>query len=174
MAKTYAFTDKIAQEIFEWVAGGNTLRAYCRQEGKPAKSVVYRWIQANREFRDPEGRPAKFADAMDLARQLGADEIAEETLEIIDTEAERISSQRGRGDNATYTESRDAAHVAWLKNRVWHRMQLLAKWHPKKYGEKVDVSGKVEHQHEFAASFARAMGAVASTEDGASVGPTQH
>jgi hypothetical protein len=31
--------------------------------------------------------------------------------------------------------------VSWQKNRVWARLQLLAKWDPKRYGDKLELSG---------------------------------
>lgn len=135
-AHRFPFTDELANEICEWISEGKTLRAFCRQEGKPGYNTVYRWIDANPTFVDAEGAEHGFRDAMETARQVGADAIADETLEIIDTQPEFASSEKG--------SHRDGAHVAWMKNRVWHRMQLLAKWHPKRYGEKVtqEVTGK--------------------------------
>jgi hypothetical protein len=57
--------------------------------------------------------------------------IAEEALAIIDTDAEMTG-----GDSY----HRDSAHVSWLKNRAEMRLKLLAKWNPKRYGDKVDVT----------------------------------
>ena len=37
------------------------------------------------------------------------------------------------GDNPKY----DNAHVAWLRNRAEYRLKLLAKWNPKKYGDRM-------------------------------------
>ena len=69
------------------------------------------------------------------ARELGHYAIAEETLEIIDTPPEFAESWSQGGGS----KHRDSAHAAWLKNRVEQRMKLLAKWNPKKYGDKVGV-----------------------------------
>ncbi|MNL64497.1 hypothetical protein D3C87_1887180 [compost metagenome] len=72
---------------------------------------------------------------MDVARQLGYDAIAEETLEIADD---------GRNDWMQKVEEDEAPgwklngeHVQRSKLRIDTRLKLLAKWHPKKYGEKV-------------------------------------
>lgn len=111
----------IAEEIVEWISNGKTLREYCRQEGKPAWRTVYAWLEKDKDFY------ASFAHARDL----GHDAIAEHTLEIIDTFPIVAVSENG---------SRiDSGHVAWMKNRVEQRMKLLAKWNPKKYGDKVGV-----------------------------------
>lgn len=88
---------------------------------------MYDWLAADAEF------AARFA----RARDIGADAIAEETLEIIDTTPEVVTSEGG--------SHRDSAHVAWLKNRAWQRMQLLAKWNPKKYGDRITHAGDVEN-----------------------------
>ena len=113
--------------ICEWIANGLTLRDYCRQEGAPSFRTVYNWIDKNKEF------AARFAQARDV----GGDVIAEEALEIIDTFPMMADSDSG---------SRvDSGHVAWLKNRFEGRLKLLAKWNPKKYGDKVGIehSGSV-------------------------------
>ena len=111
----------IAEELVEWISQGKTLREYCRQPGKPAWRTVYAWMEKDVDFY------ARIAHA----RELGHDAIAEETLEIIDTfPMEAVSDSGSR---------LDSGHVAWLKNRVEQRMKLLAKWNPKKYGDKVGV-----------------------------------
>lgn len=111
----------IAEDLVEWISQGKTLREYCRQPGKPAWRTVYAWMEKDVDFY------ARIAHA----RELGHDAIAEETLEIIDTfPMEAVSDSGSR---------LDSGHVAWLKNRVEQRMKLLAKWNPKKYGDKVGV-----------------------------------
>ena len=34
----------IVEEVLLWVASGGTLRSYCRQEGKPAYTTIYNWM----------------------------------------------------------------------------------------------------------------------------------
>lgn len=113
----------MVEEIIAWIADGNTLREFCRQPGKPAWRTVYDWLE-----KDPV-----FATRFARARDMGHDAIAEDTLAIIDGEAEIVTGENGTGAR------RDSAHVAWIKNRVEQRMKLLAKWNPKKYGDKVGV-----------------------------------
>jgi|TARA_R110000803_G_scaffold49188_1_gene102219 hypothetical protein len=113
----------IIDEICAWIADGNTLRSFCRLNGKPAWRTVYGWLFKDEEFQ------ARFAHARDI----GQDAIAEDTLEIID----EFPLSTG-GDNPRL----DSVHVQYNKNRVEQRMKLLAKWNPKKYGDKVGV----EHQ----------------------------
>ena len=39
----------------------------------------------------------------------------------------------------------DSAFVQWQKNRVELRLKLLAKWNPRKYGDKTFVAGDKEN-----------------------------
>lgn len=119
-----AVPEDIAEELSEWIAHGKTLREFCRQEGKPAWRTVYDWLRKDKEF----------STRIAHARDLGYDAIAEETLAIIDEPPP--SDMNGKTDNG---------YVVWSKNRVEQRMKLLAKWSPKKYGDKVGIehSGSV-------------------------------
>lgn len=119
-----------AEDIIEWISHGKTLRDYCRIEGNPAWRTVYLWLEKDEDF------AARFA----RAREMGHDMIAEECLEIIDTEAEFAESFSQNGSS----KHRDSAHVTWLRNRAEQRLKLLAKWNPKKYGDKIDVTSKGE------------------------------
>ena len=113
-----------AQAICEWIAQGKTLRQWCR-ENDIHYSTVYLWQEKDQDF----------AQRFARAREIGHDAIADETLEIIDTEAEFAESWSKDGGS----KHRDSAHATWLKNRAEQRMKLLAKWNPKKYGDKVGV-----------------------------------
>lgn len=103
------------EEVIAWVAQGKTLREYCRQEGKPSFHAVYDWLNQNEEAKRRFTR----------AREDGADAIAEEALEILETMP--MSTANG---------NMDSAHVNWLKNRAEFRLKLLAKWFPQRYGDK--------------------------------------
>lgn len=110
---------KIIDEVVDWLATGKTIRAYCRQDGKPSKDAVYDYINAQGE--EVERRIVR-------ARARGADDIAEEGLEILDECAEKPELANA------------------CKARFDGRMRLLAKWNSGRYGDKsqVEHSGKVE------------------------------
>ena len=116
----------IVNEIIEWIAHGNTLRSYCRQKNKPNWRTIYNWLE-----KDKDG---DFITRFAPARDMGADAIAEEWLEIIDAPAVLCGSE---GNTRL-----DPAYVQQQKNRVEARLKLLAKWNPKKYGEKGGVEAK--------------------------------
>ena len=109
--------------LLEMIARGESLADWLRLPGAPKRDLYYAAFR-----RDPE-----LQAEMEVARAIGYDAIAEETLNIVDTKPERVQSPTG---GSHY----DSAHVQWLKNRAYQRMQLLAKWYPAKYGEKTTTA----------------------------------
>ena len=116
----------IAAEVLHWLGEGKTLRAYCRQEGKPSYRAIYNWLDKDDEF------SSRFAHARDLGEEV----ISQECLEIADDDAKDIYGE---------LELPNAVAVNRAKLRIETRLQLLAKWNPKKWGEKVqqEVTGVV-------------------------------
>lgn len=106
------------------IADGIPLREICRLPGMPKWRTVYDWIR-----NDPD-----FASAMEAARLLGYDAIAEEALEIADTQqvGERIEKEKGKIVKVVQEDM-----LGHRKLQIETRLKLLAKWHPKKYGDKV-------------------------------------
>jgi hypothetical protein len=125
-------TPEIVDEIMESIADGVPLREICRREGMPNWRTVYDWLEADEEL------AARFA----RARDIGFDAIAEETLEIAD-DGTNDWTERKRQDGSTDTVL-DSEHVQRSKLRIETRLKLLAKWSPKKYGDKqtVEVGNK--------------------------------
>lgn len=123
---------EVETRIIEGLCDGVPLRELCRQEGMPSWRAVYDWIAAD----------ADFASRIAHARDLGYDAIAEDILDIAD-DGTNDYVQRKRQDGSTDTVI-DSEHVQRSKLRIETRLKLLAKWNPKKYGEKqtVDVGNK--------------------------------
>lgn len=103
------------------IATGETLQAICREEGFPSANTVYDWIEARPDF------------AVDIARSRaqGHDAIAAECLAIADEHPP-----------TTENGGTDAGYVAWQKNRIYTRTQLLAKW-DKRYSDRIQVDATV-------------------------------
>lgn len=116
MGRPSKFTEAIVDEICERLSNGETLRSICRDDHMPHWNTVYQWMA------DETTISVRIA----RARDLGADAIAEGTVEIIDQEPER--DQYGKID---------PGWVAHQKLRAEHRLKLLAKWQPKKYGDRI-------------------------------------
>lgn len=116
-------TDSMVDEIIERLSDGEPLAAICRDNGMPNPSTVYDWMNA-----DPS-LSQRFA----RAREDGFDAIARQALEIADMPPAYTT---GEG-----TARIDAGDVQNRKLQIETRLKLLAKWDPKRYGDKVQVDG---------------------------------
>lgn len=85
----------------------------------PGQRTVYGWMEANDEF----------AKAMQAARDAGEDVIAADCLSIVD-----------EVPPTTATGGTDSGFVQHQKLRAETRLKLLAKWNPKRWGEKVETT----------------------------------
>lgn len=88
-------------------------------------------------------RDPAFAEAYNQARSVGMDALAEEALELASTPyvAEEVAETTlANGDKVTLRKSGDNVYARKLA--VWTRLELLKKWAPDRYGDKVtmDVS----------------------------------
>ena len=101
-------TTEVIERLLTGIADGQTLRALCREEGMPNWRTVYDWIEAD----------AELAARFERAREIGFDAIAEDILNNV--------------DNVVAI----GEHIQRSKLQVETRLKLLAKWHPKKYGDK--------------------------------------
>ncbi|MDE9483238.1 ubiquitin carboxyl-hydrolase [Xenorhabdus bovienii] len=103
------YLPEVADDICGLLAEGESLRSICKRPGMPNKATVFRWLAENQEFRDQYAH----------AREVQAETLIEETLEIAD---DCIA---------------DPAEVAKAKLRVDTRKWFITKVAPKKYGELV-------------------------------------
>lgn len=120
MGRHSTYTQKLADEICERLSKGEPLAQICRDAHMPAVRTVYDWRDEHESF------AAGFA----RARDEGFDVIALDSLSIIDTPPERYMTEMG--------ERIDPASVAWAKSRAEQRLKLLAKWDPRRYGDKIE------------------------------------
>ena len=121
-----------ADAILAWIADGKPLREYCRIAGNPAFQTVYDWLAKDKEF---SGRFAQ-------ARESGEEQIAQECLSIADEEPLCTTEIPGKHGTITRT-CVDNGAVQRNRLRVDTRLKLLAKWNPKKYGERVTHDGEI-------------------------------
>lgn len=128
MGSPSKYTPEIVDEICERLSDGEPLRQICRDKHMPSWRAVYDWLKLYPDF----------AAAIARARELGYDAIAEDALRIADTPitAEEVTE----GGKYGLTVKRGDA-VDHRKLQIWTRLQLLAKWSPEKYGERI----KQEH-----------------------------
>ncbi|WAX22777.1 hypothetical protein MAJJADAN_00015 [Pseudomonas phage Amjad_SA] len=115
---------RIKRQLCERIAEGEPLRAICREEGMPAWRTVYLWREEDKEF----------DTAIAHARHIGFDAIAEDALIIADTpQIGQIVTSKEWGD-----EIKQEDMLGHRKLQFEARLKLLAKWDPKRYGERVD------------------------------------
>ena len=128
MSRPSKYTAAIAEEIAERLSNGEPLRAICRDDHIPAWRTIYDWID-----KDP-----KLSARIAHARDLGYDAIAEEALLIADTQSlGEITTIKADGG----IEVKKEDMLGHRKHQIETRLKLLAKWNPKKYGDKVTHSG---------------------------------
>ena len=118
--------------ILSDISAGKTVTRACRGIGITPETFL-NWRDA-----DPELQAAYMR-----ALAIGHDALADEALEIIDTDPYKVATP----DGGTRI---DSAFVAWQKNRVETRLKLLGKWAPRRYGDSstLEISGNVNVQQD--------------------------
>lgn len=104
-----SYTPEIAQRICDQLAEGIPLAEVCREEGMPNPSTVWRWCQKDESL----------SQAIAAAREDGEERITADLRRIA----------RGDQGHSTGDIQRD-------KLIIDTDLKLLAKWNPKKYGDK--------------------------------------
>jgi hypothetical protein len=108
-------TPEIVDAIIAAVSEGTPLAQVARELGV-GHTTWYDWMTAD---------PA-LSERFARAREAGEEVIAADVLRIVD-----------EPPGTTALGATDSGHVAWAKIRAEMRLKLLAKWNPKKWGDKV-------------------------------------
>ena len=122
--RAVVYGQDVRVEILRRIATGETLTSICRDAHMPERETVYLWREQDEEFN------SRFA----RARLIGHDAIADHTMAISDLPpAYTADGKIDQGD------------VQNRKLQIWTRQQLLAKWDPKRYGDRqqVEHSGSI-------------------------------
>ena len=125
------YSQDIADEIAERIGEGEPLREICRGKGMPNWRTVYLWMEVN----------TNFAALIAAARVRGYDAIAAETIEIADNAKNDWMERHTSEGESAGGQAFNAEHVQRSKLRIETRLKLLAKWDPKRYGEKLELAG---------------------------------
>lgn len=120
MAYSEEEKERIFDSICSEIAEGVPLREICRRKGMPSYGAIYDWMDSD----------SKKASRFARAREDGFDAIAEKCLSIADEDP-----------GTTVNGGTDSGAVQHQKLRVETRLKLLAKWSPKRYGEKLELAG---------------------------------
>lgn len=107
-----SFTQDVADAICERIAGGESMRRICSDEGMPDRATVLRWLDADESF------AAKYA----RAREHQGDYLDDEMAEVVDeVRSGALDPQAGR---------------VVLAGMQWRASKLA----PKKYGDRLDLN----------------------------------
>lgn len=107
--------EEVADRLLALLATGMTIRQAHTHEGMPCVITLHNWRKEDPAF------AARYYEAVNA----GFDTIAEQCLEIADRPA------------------KDMADVQNRKLQIETRLKLLAKWCPRKYGERIAIDGEV-------------------------------
>jgi len=125
----YADREALVDEICARLSKGEPLAQICRDVHMPERTVVYDWANADKDI----------AQRIAHARNIGYDAIADDCFVIADdTTKDYKQTKKGLAF--------DPEHVQRSKLRIETRLKLLAKWDPKRYGERqhVEHSGSID------------------------------
>lgn len=113
--------------ICERISNGESLRKICLDESMPARSVVMKWLNENSAFADQYAR----------AREVQADYLAEQCVDIADEDPASFIKTESESE----IRCLDGAAVAHQRLRIDARKWFASKVAPKKYGEKLELAG---------------------------------
>lgn len=126
------YSPELGLKICERLANGESLRAICKGEEFPTKSTVLRWII--------DGEHKDFSDQYAKAREVQAEVLADEIIEISDTTKLGIINELGPDGLVIKTREEDMLGHRRLQvdTRKWYLSKVL----PKKFGEKSEIEHK--------------------------------
>lgn len=136
MGRPSDFTGALLEEICDRLAKGEPLAVICRDEHMPCDRTVRNWMAR----KDDIG--ARVSSAIAHAREVGFDQIAVECLLIADdseadfSEVEEGQEEQPHGGSLKRSRKENPESVQRAKLRIETRLKLLAKWDPKRYGDK--------------------------------------
>lgn len=110
------------------IANGESLRAICSDDGMPAASTVFLWLNDDPVFSEQYAR----------AREAQADALFDEILDIADDGSnDWMERKNADGQNIGWMENGEALRRSAL--RVEARKWMAGKLRPKKYGDKLEL-----------------------------------
>ncbi len=123
------YTADLAADICRRLAEGESLRTICHDEAMPAISTVMGWLF--------NGQHGEFSERYARAREMQADTLFDEALEIADDAS---------GDWSTDKDGKkvlDHENIQRSRLRVDTRKWAAGKMAPKRYGDKLDLGGSI-------------------------------
>jgi hypothetical protein len=143
MGRKSTYDPKVADEICQRLAEGQSLLEICSADGMPAESTVRAWA-----LDDVQGFHAKYV----RAREIQAHYLADEILRISNTP--ELGKKVKRTEEGTEETEGDMIEHRRLKvdSRKWYLSKVL----PKVYGDKLQVDANLNVGDAIAERLARA------------------
>jgi hypothetical protein len=126
------YSQDLVDEICRRLSLGEGLASICRDEGMPAQSQIYVWLNRHPDFQEAYVR----------AREEQAETHADQIVAIADETPETVPVYDKDGNQIDI--KLDSAYIAWQKQRIDARKWNAAKQRPKKYGDRVTHGGDDE------------------------------
>lgn len=120
-------TPELVEEVLARLSNGEPLAQICRDDHMPSRRMWGFWCEEDPELKKLHG----------LARDDGYDMIAADMLRIADTPVEGVEIV----EKPTGTEVRKGDMLGHRRLQIETRDKLLAKWDPRRYGNKLAVGG---------------------------------
>lgn len=124
MKKPVRYSHALADRVIERLKRGGTLKACCRDEGMPDPATILDWV-----VKDYYG----FSDRYRAAREIGYMLLAEEIIDIADTQ--EIGEETTEGKDGLTVKRGDMVRHRQL--RIDARKWIVSKVLPKVYGPKL-------------------------------------
>jgi hypothetical protein len=122
MGRPTTYTQELADDLIEHMAGGRSVASWCAKDGHPHVATVLRWTAAHPDFREAYAR----------AREFHADAIFDEIVDIADDKTgDWIETDKGMRYNP------EAA--ARSRVRVEARLKVAGRLNPQRYSERVGL-----------------------------------
>ncbi|MCH7692503.1 MAG: hypothetical protein IID50_03565 [Proteobacteria bacterium] len=122
------YTPEVAADICTRLAGGESLRAICRDDAMPSFSAVINWLF--------DGEHDEFVAQYTRAREAQAEVWADEIVGIAD---------EATGDSTTDKDGKEIVnheHIQRSRLRVDARKWIASKLLPKRYGDRLQHTGE--------------------------------
>ena len=123
------YTNKLADEICQMIAQGQSVRSICAKEDMISMQTFFRWLRENDKFSEQYARACEERSYMH----------AEEILEIADDATNDYMEQHDESDELTGYKL-NGENIQRSRLRIDTRKWLMSKLNPKVYGDKLDMT----------------------------------
>lgn len=133
--KRIKYTPELADKFCAAIAEGNSVLQVSKMKGMPKERTVYAWFELHEDFLQKYMR----------AREARADKMFEEMLEIADDGSNDWMEKRDAEGEDTGLYTINGEHVQRSRLRLDTRKWMLARMSPRKYSERMILSGDDEN-----------------------------